>query len=800
MTTANQSFLPVPVSTGAIQRAPAPAPRARTQPAADAGLDWSRITAALLRFKWLIIPMVILGAVVGRVAARFVPAQYVASATIVIDQGDRRNADPTAPFRTGQAFSPEAWVSLLRTATVLDTVVTQRHIYLVRQTPMDSGMINSFGLAEHFAPGGYRLSVDRDGRSYSLATANGEVLERGTTGSAIGTRLGFKWTPPAGSFAPGTTYVFSVRSPRDAAIGLGNALKPQIDAEGTILKLDYTSQSPQAAAAVLNAIADRFVVVSADLKRQGVVTRAQILGDQLGAAQKALAAAEKALENYRVETVTLPRTSAGRAGLGTDDRGPTNPAVDSYLDMASQLDQTQKDRLAVQRVIAAASDSGLSITELQLLKPVTQVPELMHALDDLARKRTDLQMALLRHTDLMPDVQRLRGDVSNLERNTIPVLVQRIVDDLQTRESDLRSRITAKREDLKDIPPRLLEDARLERNRSLAEYLYNTLQQKYTEAQLAAISSLSDVRVLDRAMPPEYPEKDTATRLLLMAILGGLGLGCAGAVLLDRLDPKFRYPEQVSKEMGLAILGAIPHVRLNSRSGKAAQESAVFLEALRGIRMNLAYAYGSAGPLVFTLSSPGGSDGKSFLAANLARVFAESGRRVLLIDADLRRGRLHHRCGLQRRPGLTDFLRGDAPLERILQHTKFPDFDLITSGTRVHEAPELLGTPAMAQLLGELKLRYDVVICDSPPLAAGVDPFILSALSGSLLLVLRTGVSLRDVAEAKLEVLSRMPVRLLGAVLNDVPTTSAYQYYSNYLPGYDTSDEAGGPAPQAIIA
>ncbi len=289
------------------------------------------------------------------------------------------------------------------------------------------------------------------------------------------------------------------------------------------------------------------------------------------------------------------------------------------------------------------------------------------------------------------------------------------------------------------------------------------------------------------------------TRLILVAFLAGIGLALAGALQLDKMDPKFRYPEQVTRELGLPILGAVPHMTSKAKRGDGAQDAAAFQEALRDIRMNVAYAYGTASPLVLTISSSGPADGKSFISANLARSFAESGHRTLLIDADLRRGELHRRFGVSRRPGLTDCLRGDVDVERIIQQTKFVKLDLVTSGTRKHDAPELLGSPATAVLFGEFRARYDVIVCDSPPLSAGVDPFLLSALSGSLLLVVRTGVSVREIIESKLGVLARMPVRILGAVLNDVPRNAVYGYYSSYVPGYDTSDETGVALQRIIV-
>src|SRR6185436_17810244 len=127
-------------------------------------------------------------------------------------------------------------------------------------------------------------------------------------------------------------------------------------------------------------------------------------------------------------------------------------------------------------------------------------------------------------------------------------------------------------------------------------------------------------------------------------------------------------------------------------------------------------------------------------------------------------------------------LMGREELSRVVHHTKFAGLDLIPNGTRAFDAPELLGRATTAQLLAELREKYDVIICDSPPLSAGIDAFVLGAATENLMLVLRAGVSLRDVTKSKLDVLDRMPVRLLGAVLNDVRDPSVNNIYSYYLP------------------
>jgi len=227
--------------------------------------------------------------------------------------------------------------------------------------------------------------------------------------------------------------------------------------------------------------------------------------------------------------------------------------------------------------------------------------------------------------------------------------------------------------DLRQIPGRALEDVRLSRNAELKEQTYTALQQRFDQARLAAEATVPDVRILDPAMVPQRPVKNTAPRLLLMGLLAGLGLGVLGAILLDRADPSVRYPEQVSRDLGLPIIGAVPHLR--------AKDPAEVVEALRGVRLSLAHEHGP-GPLLVTVTSPGPGDGKSFLSANLALTFADAGQRTLLVDGDIRRGVLHRRFKANRHPGLVDFLRTEAGLGDIVQRTAYSRLAFIGCGTR----------------------------------------------------------------------------------------------------------------------
>jgi len=420
---------------------------------------------------------------------------------------------------------------------------------------------------------------------------------------------------------------------------------------------------------------------------------------------------------------------------------------------------------------------------LTAIGSVQRAPELSNALKELSDKQAQLRAYRYHYSEAYPPLQRLVAEIAELQQRTIPTLARALASQLAVRESELGRQVDAASSGLRQIPGRAIEESRLHRNAQLKEQTYTALQQRFDQARLAAEATVPDVRILDPAIVPQRPVKNTAPRLLLMGLLAGLGLGMVGAIVLDRADPRVRYPEQVSRDLGLPILGAVPHLR--------AKDTAEVVEALRGVRLNLIHMYGS-GPLLVTVTSPGPGDGKSFLSANLALTLADGGHRTLLVDGDLRRGVLHRRFKASRRPGLVDVLLGATGHDKIVQQTQYPRLALIGCGTRTQRAPEVLGSPAMTELLNEMRGRYDAIVVDSPPLTAGVDPFILGTATGSLLLVLRTGHSHRDVTGAKLEVLDRLPIRLLGAVLNDVPRGGAYgyyAYYSYYLPDYEAVDE-----------
>ena len=172
---------------------------------------------------------------------------------------------------------------------------------------------------------------------------------------------------------------------------------------------------------------------------------------------------------------------------------------------------------------------------------------------------------------------------------------------VRTRESVLNDRLSVTARDLRQIPTRSIEEARLTRDVQIAQQLYVSLQGRFSEARLADASSIPDVRILDPAVVPDRPVNNIKLTLLLGGLAGGLGLAIALALLLDHFDKRFHYPDQVTRDLNLPILGAMPRVQSNG-SAPNGESAAQVVESLRTIRLNLLNAYGTAGPLITTIT------------------------------------------------------------------------------------------------------------------------------------------------------------------------------------------------------
>jgi capsular exopolysaccharide synthesis family protein len=733
---------------------------------------------------------------VGLFAARRVKPEYDVQATVWITP---ELSQQSGPIRAQQLLPPTSWVELLRSFAIIDPVVHDLRLNVSYEQPRDSVLFKNFESLPTLRPGGYVLKIE-NGRRYVLSSGDGVALERGALGDSIGRKVGFGWAPDAQLLAARRELVFSISTPRSASVALLSKLHTSLPDDGQFLSISLSGTDPNRAARTLNAWAEQFVVSSGDLKKRHLLEFKKILSDQLSVAERELRNSEIQLEQFRVNTITLP---SGDAPVAGGVQATRDPVIANYFQQKETLAEVQAERQALEGIIANAKGGALSTDSFLMLPAIlTNTPRLRMAIEELSSRQAALRTEQQFLTDANPRIKPLALAVHTLEYETIPQIAQTVLQTLRTRERDMNSRVDAQSRELRAIPSRAIEEMRLVRQVGASENLYGVLKGRYEEVALAQAQSTPDLSMLDRAVAPTRPSSNDAPRFFLLAVLASVGFAAGISLLHDRLDRKFRYPDQATHDLGLTISGTVPRFRPDRHGEFRVEIMSQAVEAFRTLRLAARYAFPAEAPVVLTVSSPNTGDGKSLVSSNLALAFASAGHRTLLIDGDVRRGSLHGTFDVPVTPGLVEYLCEGAGVDVVVKATSSKNLFLLPRGTRRNRAPELLLSDEMSALVQMARQNFEVVIIDSPPFSAGVDAYALSAASGTILVVLRPGVSDRKLAAAKLEILDRLPIRILGAVLNGIPVGGLYRYYGadyEYADGR-ISDPVGSVAtPKGVV-
>lgn len=751
-----------------------------------------RFGSAVRRYKWWMIAIAVTGSSVGYALTRTVAPKYDVSATIWV----RRDQGNSGPITTPGLISNHlAWPDLAKSWIVLDQVVARLALHVTPISGGDLPALRDLRPAENLVPGRYLLEVDAATRQYTLRRTGDlqpvvdSIAERGVVGDSVGRSVGFLWQPPAEQLLAAHRVEFEVVTPREAAVRLSNRLTVTLPPNSNIMWLRLSGENPQVLAATLNMVQSVFIQEAARLKRENLSAVTRTVQEQLDSAKRTLEAARSALESFKVNTITLPSENTPVAPGVTVS---TNPVLQAYFQDNINYKVVQRDREALEQILRQrrASDGRISIEALTALGPVVQQNAgLTKELANLAAAEAQLRQELMTKTEAHPDVRRLREQIETLETRTIPSLAEASLAQLRSQETDMRRRIDGAATELRQIPQRTIREASLQLEVQIADRLYTDLQSRAAAARLAELSALPDVAVLDPAVAPLRPTSDTATGIFLVSVVASILVAVGLVFLLDLLDKRFRYPRQATHELGLDIVGAIPTITNPRNSAARLQEASQLVESFRSLSLAVRSAFNGDGAVQLTISSPGPGDGKSFISANLASALADGGYRTVLIDGDIRRGALHKVFAVSQSPGLIEYLAGEAILSEVLRPTAHGNLFVIPCGRRRRHGPELIAGETMTSLIRLLREQFDAIIVDSAPLGAGIDPYALGVATGAMLVVLRTGETDRRLAQAKLEVLDRMPVRILGTVLNDIGENPQFKYYY-YLEGYGALETA----------
>ncbi len=756
-----------------------------------------RIASALQRFKWIIVATTILGVLGGVIAERFVEPEYDVNATIFTTPSAQTGGSGGAA-RGGSLTQISGWRDLLRTPAITDPVVVRLALYLRPEKAADSLLFANFSVdrtpGHVFFPGSYTLKINA-GR-WSLNNSIGTQGDSGVVGDSVGRRFGFAWLPSSRLLAGNNRTVnFTVVTPREATLDIINRFQVLTDERSPVIYLRLRGNAAQRPAATLNAMLDQFVTVATDLKTRELNQQSTTLATQLEAARQKLEASERALEQFRVGAITQPSEGVAIPAGATGDAGTItrDPVINNFGQRKLDLDATRRDREELERIGQVIRTNGsLPVDAINSVPTVGRDPgaaPLRTAIANYNDLQTKLDNSLVVYTDSEPSVKLQRQALAAARRNIVQQNAA-FIGALKTREAAFQHYLGDATRELQAIPQRTTTEAALRRELGVNNDIYSRLRSDYASASLAQQASIPDVKVLDSAVTPITPANNTGARLIALATAAGLGLGVALAILLDLVDRRFRYPEQVTRELGMSVLGVVPRID-DGRGRQSPERAAQIVEAFRALRLNVRYASPGQQHVALGITSPGPGDGKSLIASNLALAFAQGGWRTVLVDADVRRGQLNSTFDLPMSPGLVEYLEGTSLLSEVVHPTQHENLWVIPGGHRHRRAPELLATARLPQLLAALGADHDAVIVDTPPLGAGTDAYAVGTACGQLAIVVRKGVTDVRLAKAKLKILENLPISVPGAILNAVGTDSAmYQYYS-YDADYVVNEDEG---------
>ncbi len=581
-------------------------------------------------------------------------------------------------------------------------------------------------------------------------------------------------------------------------------IEPAVDSRIVGLKFRHTN--PEIATRVVNAVAETYQQFNADERVESTGRAHRWLTGQFLDVKAKLEQSERALHEFKMKHNILTTSLEDRQNITTqqlmDLSQKLTSARSERLRAAAEVEQIRQVRARAEGVVAGSFDAVIDNPLVQNLKVETS---------GLRQREAELSSRFLDdHPDLIAVRRQLEIVQSDrdLEIDTILAAAENRLRVLQRTESGIQQELESVKQEALDLNAKELEYAELERDYQNNERLYTLVLKREKETDLARFLRDNNVRILDAALTPERPVLPRVWLNLLIGAVVGLAAGVALAFVREMLDNTVRTQSDVEERLGMTFLGLIPlfnpeREKGSSEEGTVEEYKDLYIhnfpkstvaECMRTIRTNLLFMSPDRPLRTLVVTSPGPREGKTVTASNLASVMAQSNTRVLLVDTDMRRPRVHKVFNMVNDVGISSLMLGEVTYEEAIKPTPVPNLDVMCCGPIPPNPAELLHTERFQEVIRGLLERYDRVIFDSPPTIAVTDAMIISQLVDGLIFVVAGGRTARDVAAQAHSRLAGVNAPILGCILNQVDLGDRrygqhYYYYRRYGQYYGQSEE-----------
>lgn len=588
----------------------------------------------------------------------------------------------------------------------------------------------------------------------------------------------------------------------------------KIDQKRGLDVVDIVVESPSRYEAMLvaNLYATVYQSFSLELSREELTTLTRYLNEEKDNKFKDLAKAELDLEDYQkngglilldaqvknlVENISQLEAQKNAANIELSSKEKEYNSLSTEI---ARIDPTLIDFMNGKIDESYISEVQSKIAELESKRDIeASIPQdeklKQKTLDEYNRKIEPLRKTFEEKIQVLktslysntPEDRRIVGQ-KLLEANVG-------VQSYRTKVNTLSKLLSKYEDQFSKLPSQSIEYAKLERNRKATEKLYLILEEKYQEAKINERIKLGTILVIAPSVLASKPSKPNRPLIVFLGVMLGLATSLGFAFARNYFDHTVKSPDEIENK-GISVLSWIPAIDELKGGGQsefivANKPKSPASEAFKALRTRLQYAKLEETPIkTILLTSSVPSEGKTTISLNVAGSLAQMDKKVLLLDCDLRKPRIHNVFETDRYPGLSDYLFSNASLEEITRKTKLDNLSVITSGTIPPNPSELLASKQMKEFLEKMKGIYDFIVIDSPPYISVTDAEILFRITDGTILVLRAGKTPADAFFRTCEKLMKLDSHnFLGVVFNNFSYKSAYGYYYNYYYYYSKPEE-----------
>ena len=540
-----------------------------------------------------------------------------------------------------------------------------------------------------------------------------------------------------------------------------------------LVEIRFSSTDPVLAADMANAHAKAYIQENTEDRFSASKVATDWLSERLADQRKKVEESELALQKYKEQ----------HDAVAVEDR--QNIVVQRLADLNGAATKAKMGRIEKESEYnqIKAVQGTPAIETVPAVMSNEYVQKLKSQIGDLQRQEAQLAD---KYGDRHPEMVKIRTAVQNAQAkldSEINKVVESVKAEYQaalSQENSLMGALNTQKSEALGLNRKGIEYSVLSRDAESNKQVYEALMQRTKETGISGELKTSNIRVVDAAEVPSAPVLPQRQHDLMLAVISGSVLALGLVFLFEYLDNRIKSPQELRSHLGLPFLGMLPAI---DSAGPTLLHNGVppaFAEAIRAVRTNVLFSSADEGVRMIVVTSAGPGEGKSMFSSNLSVSLAQAGQRVLHIDADMRRPRVHEIFELPQEPGLSNLLVGDCKPSEAVKITDVKNLCVLPAGMIPPNPAELIGSKRCSEYFATLSEHFDWVIIDSPPVLAVADASILANQATGVLFVVGADQTSRQTAKAAVDQLHAVQAHVIGAVLNRADVERNPYYYSTY--------------------